>query len=42
MSIKNIFNAQISANTNSIILFNYFQGICWIFLNQFKAIYEPF
>ncbi len=42
MSIKNIFNAQISTNTNEIILFHYLQGIWWIFKNQFKAIYEPF
>ncbi len=37
MSIQNIFNAQIPMR----IFFDYLQGICWIYKNQFKAIYEP-
>ncbi len=40
MSIKNIFNTQISMNTKEIVLYYYLQGICRIFKNQFKAIYD--
>ncbi len=42
MSIKNIFNTQISTSMKEGILFHYLQGLCRIFLNKFKAIYGPF
>ncbi len=41
-SIKNILNTQISTNMKEGILFHYLQGIYRIFLNKFKAIYDPF
>ncbi len=40
MSIKNIFNTQISTNIKERVLFDYLQGICRILKNQFKAIYD--
>ncbi len=42
MSIKNIFDTQISTNMKEGILFHYLQGICRIFKNKFKVIYDPF